>query len=140
MGLELFEESELNRKNIGPLQEWAQPQGEKGILHLKRSLFFNGRFGEREKKFFAHVVNISPEGLECTCDFPFPIGEEFTLTFTVSDKVNPFTAAGKVNFQKEIGSPGAKDCPTSVYKTWIEFVDRDPVRKHLQDAGYRENR
>lgn len=134
MGLEFTGDSEVNGRNIPRLINWARPPEDIRSLFLHTSLNFEGLFRESKRKFFAHVIVINPEGIELTCDFPFPLAQEFSLTFTINEKIAPLTVNGKVVFQKEIISPGAVDCPIKIYKTWIEFVDPPSVERHIQEV------
>jgi len=124
MGIELFQDSELYQKNFGSLLEWACPTEEKQVHYLRRNILFDGWFHNGSRKFFAHVVSLSPGGMEITCDFAFPIGESFTLTFKVEEREAPLTVTGKVIFQDAIGTLEVGPCP-ALYRTWIEFVEEE---------------
>lgn len=98
----------------------------KRIVKLHKMLNMQIKKEEEWVNFYAFILNVSPNGLEFTTDYPLP-ENEFSLHFYLEQGQMPFEADVRVLFQREISLGRVKG--------WLEF-SKMPERDHIRLIEY----
>ncbi|MDQ7824002.1 MAG: PilZ domain-containing protein [Candidatus Eremiobacteraeota bacterium] len=134
MGLELSQDRDDYRENVDFLFDWASPMEVKRSFRPRATKHFELHTEEQVTKFYAHLLIISPGGMELIFRKPLPEDRDFSLTFALFEKGKPITTRARVIFQRELVPLCPLDYLEKTYKIWIEFFDTEAVFAHLEEA------
>ncbi|MHC9541191.1 MAG: PilZ domain-containing protein [Vulcanimicrobiota bacterium] len=134
IGLEFSLDSEVNGMSIPLILEWIKPYEVRHSLRPCFTRHFEACFADTVIKFYGYILVISPGGMEIKCAHPLPEGKDFTVKFSLFEKLLPISIRGIILFQKEVQPLCELDFLQKSQKIWIEFLQPDLVYKHIQEA------
>lgn len=130
MGMEFLIRSQVNDNNIPQLLRWAYSYYGKTLLRVNAPVTFEYEYFGEKKSFVAHVIVISPRGIELRNKFSLPENYELTLTFTLNPNSPVISPKGSVLFQQKIKQLFGGDT-VEYYQIWIGFIDSEMVENYI---------
>jgi hypothetical protein len=133
-GMEFVKDSGINETGVPSLMRWVEPYFEKASFLINSTLFVETDLAEPYHQMYIYTVNVSQGRMELMNSVAIPEERPFALTFSLRHGIPAITTRGQVIHQMEMAADGGLPVQARNYSICIEFLDQEPVRKHLMEA------
>ncbi len=133
-GMEFVADSVINATGVPGLMRWVEPYFEKASFLFNSTLFVETDLAEPFHQMYIYTIYVSQGRMELMNSGTLPEERPFALTFSLRHGIPAITTRGQVVHQKEIAGDGSLPRHARNYSICIEFLDQEPVRRHIMEA------
>jgi c-di-GMP-binding flagellar brake protein YcgR len=101
IGIKYIDLDEESHARINRFMDKYSPEGKRKSYRLNRVLSVEMELSDRTEKFYALTLDISPQGMRITNDFPLPEGETVPFRLLLDVDRPPVELNARIAWQKE---------------------------------------